>query len=101
MTVLFVWSCVAVAMCSRDQFVAKLHIGLTPMSLVSTFVAGLLTLRGNQGLSRLQEARKVIGEVSLHTREMAQIIGAGVYPRDQDLGLLAGTYRSMMGCMFL
>lgn len=90
MSVLFVWSCVAVALCRRDKFVAKLHIGLTPMSLVSTFVAALLTLRGNQGLSRLQEARRVIGEVSLHTREMAHLIGVGVYPKDQDLGLLAG-----------
>ena len=90
MTLLILWSCVAVFLSSRDQFVAKLHIGLTPMSLVSTFVAGLLTLRGNQGISRLQEARKVIGEVSLHTREMAQLIGAGVYPKHQALGLLAG-----------
>lgn len=63
MSVLVLWSCIAVALSSHDISVAKLHIGLTPMSLVSTFVAGLLTLRGNQGLSRLQEARKVIGEV--------------------------------------
>jgi predicted membrane chloride channel (bestrophin family) len=92
MSVLFLWSCIAVAMSSQDIFVAKLHIGLTPMSLVSSFVAALLTLRGNQGISRLQEAQRVIGQVCLHTREMAQLIGTEVYPHNNELGLLAGRF---------
>ena len=92
MTVLFFWCCIAIRLSSSDQLVAKLHIGLTPMSLVSTFVAALLTLRGNQGLSRLQEARRVIGQVCLHTREMSQLIGTGIFPHDEEMGLLAARH---------
>jgi predicted membrane chloride channel (bestrophin family) len=65
-------------------------MGLTPLSLISTFVAGLLTLRSNKGLSRLKDARNSFGEVVLHTREMAQLIGQCLYPVDHQMGLLAG-----------
>lgn len=80
---------------SRDILVAKLHIGLTPMSLVSAFVASLLALRGNQGLSRLEDARKAIGQVNLQTREMAQLIALGIYPNDKEMGLLATRHVSI------
>jgi predicted membrane chloride channel (bestrophin family) len=79
-------------MSSRNIFVAKLRIDLSSMSLVSTFVALLLTLRSNQSLSRLKEARNALGEVVLHTREMAQLIGTSVYTKDKQLGLLAGKF---------
>lgn len=92
LSVFLLWSCLAIAMSTRDKYVAKLHIGLTPMSLVSAFVASLLTLRGNQGLSRLRDARQVIGQVCLQTREMAQLIAISIYPKDPELGLLAARH---------
>ena len=70
---------------------ARVHINLTPLSLVSTFVGALLTLRSNQGLARLGYARNAFADVVLHTREMAQLIGACIYPKDEQMGLLAGT----------
>ena len=66
--VMVVWSGLAIWMCSYDVFVAKLQIGLGPMSLVSAFVASLLTLRGNQGLNRLRDARNAIGHVGVQLR---------------------------------
>ena len=90
MTVFFLWSCIAITMCSRDILFARIHMGLTPLSLISTFVAGLLTLRSNKGLSRVKDARNSFGEVVLHTREMAQLIGQCLYPVDHQMGLLAG-----------
>jgi hypothetical protein len=90
MAVLLLWSLIAMWIGSREVSVAKLHIGLTPMSLISTFVAALLTLRSNQGLSRLTEARNAFGQVVLLTREMAQLISTNVYPVDPQMGLLAG-----------
>jgi predicted membrane chloride channel (bestrophin family) len=90
MAVLLLWSLIAMWIGSREVSVAKLHIGLTPMSLISTFVAALLTLRSNQGLSRLTEARNAFGQVVVLTREMSQLISTSVYPVDPQMGLLAG-----------
>ena len=74
------------------QLFAKAALPLTPLSLVSTFVADLLTLRTNQCLSRLSEARVAMGHVVTYTRQMAQLIAVIVYPKDARLGLLAARH---------
>lgn len=60
---------------------------MAPLSLLSGFVAALTSLRTNQGLSRLGEGRIAFGKVVLHTRDMAQLIAASIYPKDKRLGL--------------
>jgi predicted membrane chloride channel (bestrophin family) len=92
--VLFLWTCMAIPMASKDILFGRMHIGLTPMSLVSTFVAALLTLRSNQGLSRLNEARNAFSQVIQHTRELGQLIGVSIMPYDSQLGLLAARHVS-------
>lgn len=92
-----VWSCIACWLCSHDlavhhKLLARAVLPLAPLSLVSTFVAGLLTLRSNQGLSRLNEGRLAFGKVVLYTRDMAQLIASIVYPRNRRLGLLAARH---------
>jgi hypothetical protein len=90
MIVLSVWSAFSIAMISRSALVKILQIDLTPLSLISTFVAALLTMRSNQGLSRLSEARSAFGEVVLQSRELAQLIATSIVPNEKQMGLLAG-----------
>jgi putative membrane protein len=86
--ILFVWSCVASWACAREvPMMTRAVLSLTPLSLVSTFVAALLTLRSNQGLSRLNEGRLALGQVVLYTRDMAQMIASYIYPKDPAIGL--------------
>lgn len=88
LTVLTVWSCIATWLCSKEVgLLHKFALPLTPLSLVSTFVAALLTLRSNQGLSRLNEGRQAFGKVVLYTRELASLVTANIYPKDKQLGL--------------
>ena len=61
---------------------------MTSLSLVSGFVASLLALRTNQGISRLLEGRQAFGKVVLYTRDMASIISNFVYDKDPQLGLM-------------
>jgi putative membrane protein len=75
----------------------KFTLPLTPLSLISTFVAALLTLRSNQGLDRLNQGRIAFGKVVLHTRDMAQLIAASVYPQDHYLGLKCIRHVSLVG----
>ena len=65
-------------------------VPLTPLSLVSTFVGALLTMRTNTGLSRLSEGRVAWGTVVLHSREVGQLIATKVYPKDPQLAFLLG-----------
>jgi predicted membrane chloride channel (bestrophin family) len=68
-----------------------MSVPLTPLSLLSTFVAALLTLRSNQGLNRLSRGRLAFGSVVLHTRDFAHSLSAYVMPLDPVLGLMMGT----------
>jgi predicted membrane chloride channel (bestrophin family) len=97
--VLGLWASVACWMCSKETqgILSRAVLPLTPLSLVSTFVAGLLTLRSNQGLSRLNEGRLAFGKVVLYTRDMAQLIATILYPRNQALGLLAARHVALFG----
>jgi len=90
--VLLGWSCVASWMMGTHQVVSRVALPLTPLSLVSTFVAALLTLRSNQGLDRLNQGRIAFGQSVLYTRDAAQLIAASIYRKDQELGLLLLRY---------
>jgi predicted membrane chloride channel (bestrophin family) len=84
------WSSLAVLVWKRfmtESFISKVVIPLSSLSLMSSFVAFLLTLRSNQGLSRLNDGRKAIGEMVLYSREMANLITFTIYPRNHQLGL--------------
>ena len=91
LSVLVVWTCLTCWI--YDRIATPTHIiSMTPLSLVSTFVAALLTLRSNQGLNRLNEGRLALGKVVLYTRDMAQLIASNVYPKDKVLGLKAARH---------
>ena len=94
------WSALVVALPSTAtpnhswsaKLMAKAALPLTPLSLVSTFVAALLTLRTNQCLARLAEARVAMGQILTFTRQMAQLIASTVYPQDKQAALLAARH---------
>jgi predicted membrane chloride channel (bestrophin family) len=65
----------------------RFSLPLTPLSLVSTFVAALLTLRSNQGLDRLNMGRLSFGKVVLYTRDTASLIVSTIYPKRPQLAL--------------
>jgi len=89
LSILFIWSCIAVWLCSKEVgFLHKFSLPLTPLSLVSTFVAALLTLRSNQGLGRLNSGRESFGSVVLYTRELASLVSWTIYPRNKQLALM-------------
>lgn len=67
-------------------------VPLTPLSLVSTFVGALLTMRSNAGLSRLSDGRAAWGSVVLHTREVGQLIATNIYSKEPQLAFLLGTF---------
>jgi putative membrane protein len=67
-------------------------VPLTSLSLVSTFVGFLLTLRSNQGLSRLGEGRDLWGRAFIVTRDTAQLLATYVYPKDKELGLTSARH---------
>jgi ion channel-forming bestrophin family protein len=77
------------------SLIKRVVLPLTPLSLVSTFVAALISLRSNQGLSRLGEGRQAFGKVVLYTRDMAQLTAAAVYPKNQYLGLKLARHVSL------
>lgn len=95
---LVAWSILASWMCSLElPFLSKISIPMTTLSLISTFVAALISLRSNQGLSRLNEGRQAFGKVVLYTRDMAQLIAVFIYPKDPVLGLKLARHVSLFG----
>ena len=98
MTVLVAWSILAAWLCSKEVgILRKVTLPLTPLGLVSSFVAALLTLRSNQGLGRLNEGRVAFGKVVLYTRDMASLIVSFIYPRDPDLAIKLLRHVSLFG----
>jgi len=75
----------------------KKSVPLTSLGIISSFVGFLLTMRSNMGLSRLDEGRKLWSKVVLHTREMAHLISAFIYPHDKQLALMLGRYVACYG----
>jgi putative membrane protein len=70
---------------------------MLPLSLLSTFIAALISLRSNQGLSRLNEGRLAFGKVVLYTRDMAQLIAVYIYPKDPALALKLARHVALFG----
>ena len=91
LSVTLVWAYIVCKLVANNHpLTQKMHVSLTSLSLVSTFVAALLTLRSNQGLSRLAEARSAWGRVVALSRDTAQSMATYVYPVDRELGILSG-----------
>jgi hypothetical protein len=72
----------------------RIDVPLNSLSIVSTFVAALQTLRSNQGLSRLRDARFAMAKAVMLTRDTALLFSTYIYPKDKELGLLAGESRN-------
>lgn len=88
LSVIVAWSALVSYLCSRNVGVlSKVSLPLTPLSLVSTFVAALLTLRSNQGLDRLNMGRLSFGKAVLYTRDAASLIVTMIYPKYPQLAL--------------
>mmetsp|Transcript_42027 Transcript_42027/g.75744 ORF Transcript_42027/g.75744 Transcript_42027/m.75744 type:complete len:467 (+) Transcript_42027:225-1625(+) len=81
----------------EDNFMKTQRIPLSALGTVSTFLAFLLTLRSNQGLSRLDEGRRLWSKVILNTREMGQLIYAFIYPVDKQLALMLARHVAIFG----
>lgn len=96
LSVLLIWSFLVLFVQLRYALLDKFHVPLNSLSLVSTFVAALQTLRSNQGLSRLKEGRLAGGKMVLLTRDTALLFATYVYPKDKNLGLLAGESTSLI-----
>jgi predicted membrane chloride channel (bestrophin family) len=76
-----------------------LKLPLTPLSLVSGFVAGLLTLRTNNALTRLFTGRQTWGRIMSLNRDLAQQIATYIYPYDEQLGLLCARHLAIFGML--
>ena len=87
LAVLVLWSVLGIRYASN-----VVEIPLAPLSVMSTFVAFLLTLRSNQGLGRLNDGRLAWARAVLHTRDISHLVANYVYPKDKKLGLLMGMF---------
>ena len=109
MMVLLLWTLITIVI-NRDerlQFLKGVSQGrglavvpkipISGLGTVSTFVAFLLTLRSNHGLSRLDEARRLWSKMILNTREMANLIASFVYPVDPALALMLTRHVAIFG----
>jgi putative membrane protein len=98
MSVLVAWSALASWMVAKKvPIICKLSLPMLPLSLLSSFVAALISLRSNQGLSRLNEGRLAFGKVVLYTRDMAQLIAVYIYPKDPVLGIKLARHVALFG----
>ena len=96
--VLVAWSALASWMVAKKvPIICKLSLPMLPLSLLSSFVAALISLRSNQGLSRLNEGRYAFGKVVLYTRDMAQLVAVYIYPKDPVLGLKLARHLALFG----
>ena len=95
MTALTAWSLCAIWL--DNLLLKKTTIPLSSLGIISSFVAFLLTMRSNMGLSRLDEGRKAWSKVVLHSREMAHLISAFIYPSDKQLALMLARHVACFG----
>uniref|UniRef100_A0A7S4JU60 Bestrophin homolog n=1 Tax=Odontella aurita TaxID=265563 RepID=A0A7S4JU60_9STRA len=98
LSVLTIWSILACWIVDRKvPVLCNIALPMTPLSLLSGFVAALTSLRTSQTLSRLGEGRTAFGKVVLYTRDMAQLIASSIYPKDRMLGLKLLRHVSLYG----
>lgn len=96
LTVFVSWSLLYIYIVAKKFNRATIDmVPLTSLSLVSTFVGFLLTLRSNQGLTRLSEGRNLFGRTFIVTRDTSQLLATYVYPKDKNLGIMAARYLSL------
>ena len=95
LSALYVWSCLSIWI--RNNFLTQKVLPITALGTISTFLAFLLTLRSNQGLSRLDEGRRIWSKVVLYTREMSQLISQFIYPADKQLGIMLARHVALFG----
>ena len=97
MLVLMGWTFLALRLIKADKTTPldTVSFPMTSLSLVSGFVASLLALRSNQGLSRLLEARLLFGKVVLYSRDMASLMKHFVYHGNPDLALKMARHLSI------
>jgi len=73
LTVLLIWCLLSVRLAQHFHLHHRLVMAVpetASLSLVSTFVAAIQTLRSNQGLGRLADARHAMGRMVLYTRDL-------------------------------
>mmetsp|Transcript_8663 Transcript_8663/g.18005 ORF Transcript_8663/g.18005 Transcript_8663/m.18005 type:complete len:438 (-) Transcript_8663:2933-4246(-) len=89
LSVLMVWTafCLYYLNHNEEWALSRINFPMTSLSLISGFVASLLALRTNQGMSRLLEARQAFGKVVLYTRDMASMVSNFIYDKDPQLAL--------------
>jgi len=92
LTVVTLWSAIYAKIVSKHVAKGKNFVPLTSLSLVSTFVGFLLTLRSNQSLNRLAEGRELWGRTFVVVRDTAHLLAAYVYPKDRRLGIKAARH---------
>jgi putative membrane protein len=98
MSVLVAWSALVSWMYAKKiPIICRVSLPLLPLSLLSSFVAALISLRSNQGLDRLNEGRLAFGKVVLYTRDMAQLIAVYIYPKDPVLGVTLARHVALFG----
>jgi len=95
LTVITLWTAVVVTLGRRSPVFSKIHVPFSYLSLISGFVAALQTLRSNDSLRRLGEGRIALGNAILLTRDSAQLFAEYIYPKDQELGLMAARHLSL------
>lgn len=95
LSIIVMWTAVVVPLGRRSPFLSKISIPFSYLSLISGFVAALQTLRSNDSLRRLGEGRVALGNAILLTRDSAQLFARYIYPKDQDLGLMAARHLSL------
>lgn len=97
MTGLVLWTLFTLSLHTRSVFFGNMEVPLAGLSIVSTFIAALLTLRTNQALNRLTLGRDAMGRMVLFTRDSAMLFSTYIYPKDKELGLKAARLLSLFG----
>ena len=69
----------------RKRFLPNFTFDIAPLSLISSAVALLLTLRTNQSLGRLQEARLAWGRLVLHSRDLSSLLASYISPSQAEI----------------
>lgn len=82
---------------AEPAFGIKLTMTMAPLTLVSSALALLLTLRTNQSLTRLLEARLAWGKAVLHARILAGMLLTRVCPVNPSAAFLCGRLLSTVG----
>lgn len=93
--VLTLWA--AIVCGPAHKYGVKLVVPLAPLTLISSALALLLTLKTNQSLVRLLETRLALGRLVLHARVVAGLLATRVSPVNPEAALLCGRLLCVVG----